>query len=349
MASWKKVIVSGSQAELAAVTASGFVGGTFSGSSFTGNGSGLTGVTATAIFPTNAVTDITATDRIFISTSAGNSFISYSALLTDIAGTNLTAGTDDISLATTITGLTSVTSTGFTGSLLGTASWATNALTASFLPAGTYQITAATASTVSTTATSNAATYYIPFVANATSTTSETIRVDADITYNPSTNDLTIGGDLTVNGNDIKGSGGTVLTFSGTNVSTAANLTVTGDLTVSGTTTTVNTNNLLVEDQFIMIASGSTTATDAGIMVDRGAYASASIVFGFDAATERFGFQNGLSDTDNAISITNTTASAFVGLVLTEGAHSGTKPTNGEFVKFGTMYIATNEDIWIYS
>ncbi|NCX87176.1 MAG: hypothetical protein EBX05_10420, partial [Rhodobacteraceae bacterium] len=30
---------------------------------------------------------------------------------------------------------------GFTGSLQGTASWATNARTASFLPAGTYNIT----------------------------------------------------------------------------------------------------------------------------------------------------------------------------------------------------------------
>jgi len=35
----------------------------------------------------------------------------------------------------------SVTATSFTGSLFGTASWATNALTASFLPVNTYQIT----------------------------------------------------------------------------------------------------------------------------------------------------------------------------------------------------------------
>lgn len=317
MPTWKKVIVSGSDAHLATVTASAFLGGTFSGSSFTGNGSGLTNVTAT--FPTTAANDLISTDKIFVSTSTGNAFISYSAFLTDLAGTNLAVeSTDSLTLATTITGITSITSTGFTGSLLGTASWATSAsqaLTASFLPAGTYQITAATASTISTTATSANANYFVTFVANSSNTTSEVLRMDSGLTYNPSTDTLTI----------------------------------TGDLVVGGTTTTINTTDLLIEDQFIMIASGSTNAVDAGIMVDRGAYASASIVFGFDAATERFGFQNGLSDTNNAISITNTTASAFVGLVLTEGAHGGTKPINGEFVKFGTMYIATNEDIWIYS
>ena len=79
MATWKKVIVSGSQAELAAVSASSgvlvgtnqaitttqagtFLTGSFTGS-FKGDGSNLTGVTATAIFPTTAVTNVTKIGR----------------------------------------------------------------------------------------------------------------------------------------------------------------------------------------------------------------------------------------------------------------------------------------------
>jgi hypothetical protein len=43
------------------------------------------------------------------------------------------------------------------------------------------------------------------------------------------------------------------------------NVTLSGDLVVNGTTTTLNTTNLNVEDQFILVNSGS-TAKDAGIV-----------------------------------------------------------------------------------
>jgi len=114
--------------------ASSNLSGSFSGS-FQGNGAGLTGVTATAIFPTTAKTDLASTDQFFINDGT-NKFVTYGNLLTDLAGTNLAVeGTDSLTLATTITGITSISSTSFTGSLLGnvngTASWATNALTAS--------------------------------------------------------------------------------------------------------------------------------------------------------------------------------------------------------------------------
>ena len=156
MATWKKVIVSGSQAELAAVTASlgvlvgtnqsitttqagTFLTGSFTGS-FKGDGSNLTGVTATAIFPTSQVSNVTSTDKFFVSQSS-NQYITYGDLLTDLAGTNLAVeSSDSLTLATTITGITSITSTAFTGSftgsltgaLTGTASYASQANTASY-------------------------------------------------------------------------------------------------------------------------------------------------------------------------------------------------------------------------
>jgi len=142
MATWKKVIVSGSAAELSQLnvgtnqqitTAQGttFLTGSFTGS-FTGNGAGLTGVTATAIFPTTAKTDLTSTDQFYINDGA-NKYITYGNLLTDLAGTNLTVeGTDSLALAAqiSVTGVTASFTGSLTGALVGTASWATNAVTA---------------------------------------------------------------------------------------------------------------------------------------------------------------------------------------------------------------------------
>jgi len=167
MATWKKVIVSGSQAELAAVTSSlgvlvgtnqsitttqagTFLTGSFTGS-FKGDGSNLTGVTATAIFPTSQVSNITSTDKFFVSQST-NQYITYGDLLTDLAGTNLAVeSSDSLTLASTITGITSISSTAFTGSLLGTASYAAQANTASF----------ATQAANSTNLNGQAASYYL--------------------------------------------------------------------------------------------------------------------------------------------------------------------------------------------
>ena len=52
---------------------------------------------------------------------------------------------------------------------------------------------------------------------------------------------------------------------------TLQSLTLTGDLTVNGTTTTIATTNTKVEDKFMFLATGSAgTNTDAGIMVQSG-------------------------------------------------------------------------------
>lgn len=69
----------------------------------------------------------------------------------------------------------------------------------------------------------------------------------AAITFDGSQN-VAIAGDLTVTGNDIKSSGGTTaITLSG------ANVTVQGDLTVEGTTTTVNSTVVELGDNIILL------------------------------------------------------------------------------------------------
>ena len=45
--------------------------------------------------------------------------------------------------------------------------------------------------------------------------------------------------------------------------------TITGDLIVQGTTTTIDSQNLVVEDNIITINENASTATDAGIMISR--------------------------------------------------------------------------------
>ena len=49
------------------------------------------------------------------------------------------------------------------------------------------------------------------------------------------------------------------------NVRVSGNQTVTGDLTVQGTTTTIDSRNLVVEDNIITINENSSGATDAGL------------------------------------------------------------------------------------
>ena len=182
---------------------------------------------------------------------------------------------------------------------------------------------------------------------------------------------LTLTGDAAVNGGDVTttaasatvfntnattlniGGAATTLTLGAGSGNTTVNnnLTVTGDLTVNGTTTVINTTNLLVEDPFILLASGSATDTDGGILVDRGTFGSGNIAFGWDAGVDRWGFQDGLTDTITGI---DTTASggvsgSFMAYVFTEASHGATKPVTGEFAKEGAIYTSTSGDIWIYS
>ena len=72
--------------------------------------------------------------------------------------------------------------------------------------------------------------------------------------------DLVVGGDIRVNGNDIKDGGGTAaITFDG-----SGNTTITGNLNVNGSTTQVNTTTLTIEDNLIELGKvdGSAPISD---------------------------------------------------------------------------------------
>lgn len=287
MASWKKVLVSGSNINVASlqvdnlpanqilvgggsgsnistiqttgtgnvVLATGStvnISGSFSGS-FIGNGSQLSGVTATAVFPTTNVTNLNSNDKFFISQSTGQEYVTYQNLVTDLAGTNLAVeGNDSLTLSSTITGITSINSTAFTGSLLGTSSYASTSLSASQANNANTATSASYASSVNN-------------ITNA-------------ITNNADNRVITATGTGTINGEANLTFDGTTLSLTG-NQTISNNLTVNGDIIVAGTASFINTDNLSIKDKFILINSGSTTLADSGIVSQYNAAGSGSALY----------------------------------------------------------------------
>jgi hypothetical protein len=125
------------------------------------------------------------------------------------------------------------------------------------------------------------------------------------------------------------------LTFDGTT------LTVNGNLEVAGTQTTVNSTNLLIEDRFILLNSGSTATGDGGILVGSGsAYSSSAFVF--DDSEDRWGVQ---IDTQLGSTAATSIPEAYTSLyVLNANTGSATYNAKGNIkIDDGTG------DIFIYS
>ena len=141
-------------------------------------------------------------------------------------------------------------------------------------------LTAGAASLVGVTNTGTNASHFIAFVE--ANSGNEEVRVDTNLVYNPSTNVLTassFAGALTgdVTGNVSGTAGGLTGTPNITvNDIIAADLTLSGDLTVNGTTTTLNTATLEVEDLNITVAknAGSSAAADGAGLTVAGASAT---------------------------------------------------------------------------
>lgn len=354
MATWKKVIVSGSTANLAslqvddltngyvviggggsnltaravsgsgAILASGGSGivlsGSFSGS-FTGDGSGLTGVVATnpngltngegiSAFSYNGLTaqtvaisgavDLTNNviikwdnnaNKVAVSSMtdngtivSGTTSLQFSGANTQLTGsfTGSHIGVFSGSFSGSITSVVVSSSFASTASLAYTASRLVNALTIGNGLTGTSYdgsspVTVAVGAgaligvSAGTTAvnTSSLTTNQLPkYSGNAlagsnVSDNGTTITLAGTTTNVTSTNFQVGTNKLTVD----SGTGNTVI--AGT-LSVTGNTSITGDLTVQGTASFQNTQNLLVADKFILLASGSSNLTDGGIIVSNG-------------------------------------------------------------------------------
>jgi hypothetical protein len=292
MASWKKVIVSGSQAELAAVTASiallvgsnqqvttlpstTFLSGSFSGS-FSGDGSGLSGLVSTLNF----------------SGSTGNGSVD---LLTQTFTISAGEGIDTVGSGQTLT-------------ISGEDASDTNKGIASFSTDG--------------------------FVVSSGNVTLANTSSGAVLAISGTLNEI-----------EVSRTNGTVTVGLPDSVTITTNLTVGGDLTVNGTTTTLDTTNLIIEDKFALFASGSSAATDGGIVVQNNSNGS-GYALGYDSGTSRWVFDANLSHTATDITPDAYVTTTEYGLAASIPAN----PTYGGATGYGNIWVSTDtEEVWIYS
>ena len=139
------------------------------------------------------------------------------------------------------------------------------------------------------------------------------------ITIGHTTSEVTIGDNLTVNGD----------------------ATITGNLDVNGTLTTIDTANLSVKDQLIFAASGSSASNlDAGLLVQSGSVAGSGSAFYHDTDSERWAVAKSVAEGQTAVTplqfVTTTT--------LNDTAPNSTSGSYG----VGEMWVETDtQDIYI--
>jgi len=249
MATWKKVIVSGSNAEVNQINIGGTnqqisgsaantrLSGSFSGS-FSGNGSGLTNVVATVGSALSQSTGITPFSYNGSSTVA----VSVSGASSLNANT-ITKWTGDAFANSSLTDNGSIISTSSSFSSTGPSSILTGSFSGSFTGDGSGLTGLAT-----------------------------TLRVTGSNGTSGSVSLVSQGLTITGTSNEIETSvsGQTVTIGLPNDVTISQNLSVQGNLTVAGTASFQNQSTLEIADRFIVIASGSTSLTDGGIIVAAG-------------------------------------------------------------------------------
>ena len=131
---------------------------------------------------------------------------------------------------------------------------------------------------------------------------SSTLGIDAsgNVTIDASGGSINIGG----------GSSGRAITIGhttsevtiGDNITVSGNATITGNLDVNGTLTTIDTANLSVKDQLIFAASGSSASNlDAGLLVQSGSVAGSGSAFYHDINSERWAVAKSVAEGQTAV------------------------------------------------
>ena len=121
-------------------------------------------------------------------------------------------------------------------------------------------------------------------------------------------------------------------TFSG-------NVTVQGNLTITGDTVEQQVTNLNVEDQFILLSSGSAGASQGGLIIDQGGKQGEA--FAWDTGTSRFAFTGSLGSNATTFS-----PEAFAAAVVDEN-NGGSDIT--KYQKNGNIKVDSSGEIWIYA
>jgi len=299
--------------------------------SFTGDGSGLSGVSG--VFPTTPETGVSHDAlKLFVNDGAskfisGSNFAEY--VFGKVSGDATVAAGGALTIAAGAIEQSMLDSFG-----LISGSSNNGSLTTAIVSEGASIVSASVM--VDHDATTN-------FVANEhIDHTSVSITAGAGLTGGgtiASTRDIAVGAGtgVTVNANDVA-IGQAVETDSNVQFN---NMVIDGNLTVNGTQTLNNTTNLLIEDRFILMNSGSSATGDGGILVGSGSAFSAS-AFIFDDSEDRWGVQ---IDTQLGSSAATSIPEAYASLyVLTANTGSTTYNVKGNIkIDDGTG------DIFIYS
>ena len=293
-------------------------------------GAGLAGGAGTALSVNVDDTSIEiSTDTLNIKDlGVSNAMLAGSIVNAKLVNDDVTLGTTSVALGATaasIVGLTSLEATSITGSFKGDGSEITGI-----------------ASTLSTAGESGTGT-----VALKTQTLS--------ILAGEGINTVASGQGITVSGEDASSSNKGIASFSDSNFSvTAGDVTFANDisitqdlvvgrnLTVVGTASFQNVEDLDVKDRFIRMASGSNAQGDGGIAVQQTGPTDAE-AFGWDSGVSRWGVTGSFDASQNVM-----VPDAFMASVI-EGAANDPTAVVAKYTKKGNLFVAANQDIYIYS
>ena len=140
----------------------------------------------------------------------------------------------------------------------------------------------------------------------------------------------------------------TFITDGGTDV--GGLLSVTGDviishnLTVQGTASFQNSENLLIKDRFILLASGSTSAGDGGIVIQQGTQDYGD-TFAYDGlSTLRWGVTSSFHASGSGF-----TPDAFMATVVVGSGGALPASAATRYQQAGNIFVSASQDIYIYS
>jgi hypothetical protein len=384
MAEWKKLVVSGSNVSQLNNDAGYLTAGTltqangYSTASFNGTNLIADSITGSLNFASSSGQGLN------ISANAGNDTLTWG--LSAIPNASLLnsgsiIGSTVVNLGTTVTSIAGLTLTTavVSGSLFGTASYASQALSASFANTATSSSYANNATSASYALTASFALNANSDLAIAGDTGTGTVdlqtqtltvsgtagEIETSVSGQTVTiglpNNVTIAGDLAVNGGDLTTTALTASLFNSTATQVniggsalqmrigngAGTITIPGNLTVQGTTTTISSSVLEIADQFIVLASGSNTNVDGGLIIQNDANGSGH-AFGYGTPENRWVMQSSLN------SLSSSFASIDGYVTTTQYGLAGARPADpsygGATYGYGNIYTATDTgEIFIYA
>lgn len=351
MATWKKVVVSGSNISQLNNDANYLTAGTlvvpngFSTASFNGTSLLADNITGSLNFASSSGQGLT------ISATAGTDTLTFglSAIPnTSLANSAITIAGNSTPLGGSITAATI---------LLGTGVWSGSAQLPSGIVSGSAQVTSllpvgtvSGSSQVSYTGLSNIPTGIVSssVLSSATQGTAvltvngvagSTVDLGLETTDSPSFAGVTAGNITVGVTND-----NTINTTSG-DLTIQPNVLLNGNLTVIGTASFQQTSNLQVADRFVLLASGSASPGDGGIVVQQ-ATQNVGELFGWDSGTTRWAVTSSF-----AASTGTYTPDAFMAAVTTlASTNPNTAGPAARYSATGNVYVSSgDESIWIYS